>query len=367
MWRRATRRPNAAARRVDAARVIRAPRPPHAAAQPTRAARGLPCLGLVTLSGCGHGASALTGSGPAATTIASLTWVLIGILATIYILVMVALIHALSHRRRPTLAPGAPRGDRGALAAVVTAGAVVPFIVLTALLLATLNVLAVVLPVQTPEALTIDVRGQQWWWEFEYGGGTDTMRTANELHIPTGRRVMLRLHAHDVIHSLWVPALHGKLDLIPGKTNVTWLQADHAGVYRGQCAEFCGIQHAQMAFLVIAQPPAEFDAWLGAQRQPALPPGDEQARRGERLFVDRGCASCHTVRGSLAFFGRLGPDLTHVASRRTLAAGALDNSRGALAGWIANPQILKPGNRMPHTPLAVEDFHAIVHYVSALR
>jgi cytochrome c oxidase subunit 2 len=335
--------------------------------QPAHAVRGLQCLCLVALSGCGHGVSVLTGAGPAAATIASLTWVLIGILATIYILVMVALTHALSRGGRRTLPPGAPRGDRGALAAVITAGAVVPFIVLTALLLVTLNVLAVVLPTPTPDALVVDVRGQQWWWEFEYGSETDTMRTANELHIPIGRRVMLRLHAHDVIHSLWVPALQGKLDLVPGKTNVTWLQADHAGVYRGQCAEFCGIQHAQMAFLVVAQPPSEFDAWLVAQRQPSVPPADEQGRRGERLFVDRGCASCHTVRGSLAFFGRFGPDLTHVASRRTLAAGALDNSRGALAGWIANPQILKPGNRMPHTPLAVEDFHAIVHYVSALR
>ncbi|HUG38359.1 MAG TPA: cytochrome c oxidase subunit II, partial [Candidatus Limnocylindrales bacterium] len=212
-----------------------------------------------------------------------------------------------------------------------------------------------------------DVRGQQWWWEFEYDGGTHAMRTANELHVPTGRRVVLRLRAHDVIHSLWVPALQGKLDVIPGKTNVTWLQADHPGVYRGQCAEYCGIQHAQMAFLVVAQPPEEFDAWLRAQRQPAVPPADDEARRGERLFVDRGCASCHTIRGSLAFFGRFGPDLTHVASRRTLAAGVLDNSRDALARWVANPQGLKPGARMPHVPLAAADFQAILHYVSALR
>jgi cytochrome c oxidase subunit 2 len=328
--------------------------------------RGFPWLGLVALSGCGPGTSALTGSGPAATTIASLTWALIGILVMIYVLVMVALVYAVSRRDRGTLAPGAERGDRAALAAVITAGAIVPFLVLTGLLLVTLNVLAVVLPVQSPNALAIEVRGQQWWWEFEYDGQAG-VRTANELHIPTGRRVVLRLHAHDVIHSLWVPALQGKLDLIPGKTNVTWLQADRPGVYRGQCAEFCGIQHAQMAFVVIAHPPAEFEAWLLAERQPAVAPADEQARRGERLFVDRGCASCHTIRGSLAFFGRFGPDLTHVASRRTLAAGVLDNSKGALAGWIANPQTLKPGSRMPHTPLAVDDFHAIVHYVSALR
>lgn len=363
MWRRPTRRPSAAVRSADARRVNRAHRPRKGVAL----SRWLKGAGLVALSGCGHGSSALTGAGPAATTIATLTWVLIGILAAIYVVVIAALIHALSHGNRDTLAPGAPRSDRTALAAVVTAGAVMPFLVLTALLFVTLNVLAVLLPARTPDALSVDVKGQQWWWEFEYSGDAGTVRTANELHIPTGRRVVLRLRAHDVIHSLWVPALQGKLDLIPGKTNVTWLQADHPGVYRGQCAEFCGMQHAQMAFLVIAQPPAEFDAWLHAQRQPAVSPADEQARRGERLFVDRGCASCHTIRGSLAFFGGFGPDLTHVASRRTLAAGVLDNSPGALAGWIANPQTLKPGSRMPHTPLAADDFHAIVHYVSALR
>jgi cytochrome c oxidase subunit II len=352
--RRTTRRPHAAARPADTGRV-------------NRARSWLGCLSLFALSGCGGGSSALTGGGPAATTIASLTWVLVGILAAVYLVVMAALIHAVSRGRRHTLEPGAPRADRGALVAMVTAGAIIPFMVLTALLLATLHVLAVVLPVQTPDALAIEVRGQQWWWEFEYGGDGGAVRTANELHIPTGRRVILRLHAYDVIHSLWVPALQGKLDLIPGKTNVTWLQADRPGIYRGQCAEFCGIQHAQMAFVVIAHPPAAFDAWLLAERRPSVPPADDQARRGERLFVDRGCASCHTIRGGLAFFGRFGPDLTHVASRRTLAAGVLDNSRGSLAGWIANPQTLKPGSRMPHTPLAVEDFHAIVHYVSALR
>jgi cytochrome c oxidase subunit 2 len=330
----------------------------------SRARSRLACLGLFALAGCGSGPSALTGAGPAATTIASLTWVLVGILAVIYLLVMAALIYSVSRRRPPALEPGAPRADRTALTSVLTAGAIIPFVILTALLLATLHVLAVVLPAETPDALAVEVRGQQWWWEFEYGG---SVRTANELHIPTGRRVVLRLHAHDVIHSLWVPALQGKLDLVPGKTNVTWLQADRPGVYRGQCAEFCGIQHAQMAFVVIAHPPAEFDAWLLAEQKPAAAPADEQARRGERLFVDRGCASCHTIRGSLAFFGRFGPDLTHVASRRTLAAGVLDNSRDALAGWIASPQTLKPGSRMPHTPLATGDLDAIVHYVSALR
>jgi cytochrome c oxidase subunit 2 len=332
-----------------------------------RARHAPPCVLAVALAGCGQASSALPGAGPAAAIIAGLTWVLVGVAATIYLVVVAALIHAVTHRSRRTLEPGAPRSDRAALIAVVSAGAIIPFIVLTAILLATLHVLAAVLPAPTADDLTIEVRGQQFWWEFEYGADTGSVRTANELHIPTGRRVVLRLHAYDVIHSLWVAPLQGKLDLVPGKTNVTWLQADHPGVYRGQCAEYCGIQHAQMAFVVIAHAPAAFDAWLAAERQPAVAPADDQARRGERLFVDRGCAGCHTVRGSLAFFGRFGPDLTHVASRRTLAAGVLDNSRDALAAWIAQPQTLKPGSRMPHTPLADDDLHAIVQYVSALR
>jgi cytochrome c oxidase subunit II len=332
-----------------------------------RARQALPCVAGVVLAGCGHGSSALPGAGPAATAIAGLTWVLLGVAATIYVVVLAALIYAVFHRTRGTLEPGAPRGDRAAVVVMVTAGAVIPFVVLTAILLATLHVLAAVLPAPSADALTIEVRGQQFWWEFEYGGQTGSVRTANELHIPTGRRVVLRLNAHDVIHSLWVAPLQGKLDLVPGKTNVTWLQADRPGVYHGQCAEFCGIQHAQMAFLVIAHTPADFDAWLLAEQQPAAAPVDEQARRGERLFVDRGCAACHTIRGSVAFFGKFGPDLTHVASRRMLAAGLLDNGRDALTLFIANPQALKPGSRMPHTPLAHDDLNAIVQYVSALR
>jgi cytochrome c oxidase subunit 2 len=332
-----------------------------------RAWHPVSCVVVVALAGCGHGSSALPGAGPAATAIAGLTWVLVGIAATIYLIVLAALIYAVFHRSRRTLEPGAPRGDRAAVVVMVTAGAIIPFVVLTAILLATLHVLAAVLPAQSADALTIEVRGQQFWWEFEYGGPAGSVRTANELHIPTGRRVVLRLHAHDVIHSLWVAPLQGKLDLVPGKTNVTWLQADRPGVYRGQCAEFCGIQHAQMAFVVIAHTPPEFDAWLLTERQPAAAPVDEEARRGERLFLDRGCASCHTIRGSVAFFGKFGPDLTHVASRRTLAAGLLGNGRDALARFIANPQAVKPGSRMPHTPLTDDDLHAIVQYVSALR
>lgn len=326
----------------------------------------LALLGLGVLAGC-RGPSALLPAGPGAQSIASLTWLLLAVLTAVYLAVIGALIIA-ARRRRPARAEDdRPRSDRRAVAAVIAAGAVAPALVLVVFFVATLRTLADVLPAPSPDVLTVEVTAHQWWWEFDYGGDPP-LRTANELHIPVGRRVILRLHARDVIHSLWVPALHGKLDLIPGTTNVTWLQADRPGVYRGQCAEYCGVQHAQMALSVVAEPSGQFAAWMQAQRRPAAPPVDERAQRGARLFLDRGCAFCHTVRGNpLAFFGRVGPDLTHVASRRTLAAGVLRNSKGALAGWIANPQALKPGNRMPRIDLPPDEFHAILAYVDGLR
>jgi cytochrome c oxidase subunit II len=163
-----------------------------------------------------------------------------------------------------------------------------------------------------------------------------------------------------------VPNLHGKRDLVPGYTNHLWIQADTPGVYRGQCAEFCGHQHANMSFVVVAQPVAEFQAWLQHQRRPAQEPGTELQRRGREVFLQTPCASCHTVRGTDAG-SRLGPDLTHVGSRLTVAAGTLPNTRGHLAGWIADPQSVKPGARMPTSPLAPEDLQAVLAYVRSLR
>jgi cytochrome c oxidase subunit 2 len=169
----------------------------------------------------------------------------------------------------------------------------------------------------------------------------------------------------DVIHSFWVPSLQGKLDLIPGKTNVTWVRGDRAGVYHGQCAEYCGIQHALMRLIVVVQPPDEFDAWLAAQRAPAAAPADPRGQRGQQLFFTH-CAQCHVVRGTPAFFGHVGPDLTHLGSRRMLGAGTVPNTREHLARWLADPQAVKPGNLMPRIPLAPEDFHALLDYLAGL-
>jgi cytochrome c oxidase subunit II len=304
----------------------------------------------------------LAPAGPAAADIASSTWLLILGAAVVYLIVLGLLGWALWHRR---VGPAGTSERRARW--LVGAGAIATGVLVTVLTILSLQSLAAVLH-PAPPALTIEITGHQWWWAVRYLGTTpqDATETANEIHVPVGRRVAVRLHSRDVIHSFWVPQLQGKLDLVPGKVNVTWIQADRPGIYRGLCAEFCGLQHARMGFLLVAQPADEFEAWLSRQRAPAAEPIDDVAQRGRRLFLDRGCAFCHTVRGTSAFFGRDGPDLTHVASRRTLAGATLTNVGGHLAGWIANPQALKPGTRMPQVPLEPAEFHAVLRYLQGL-
>jgi cytochrome c oxidase subunit 2 len=216
--------------------------------------------------------------------------------------------------------------------------------------------------------LIVRVVGHRWWWEIKYltQPPSDEVVTANELHIPTGRRVRLELASADVIHSLWVPNLQGKMDLVPGRTSLMWLEADRPGISRGQCAEYCGLQHTRMAFLVVAEPPAQFERWLANQRQLAAAPSDEVAQRGQASFLASSCGYCHSVRGARTV-GLLAPDLTHVASRRAIAAGTLPNTRESLTAWIADPQHVKPGNLMPRVPLAPADVRAIVAYLETLR
>jgi cytochrome c oxidase subunit 2 len=190
--------------------------------------------------------------------------------------------------------------------------------------------------------------------------------TANELHIPVGQPVLLELISRDVIHSFWAPALHGKRDLIPGHDSTTYIQADAPGRFRGQCAEFCGAQHAKMGFLVIADSAADFQAWLTRQRQPAAPPATAAAAHGQQLFLHGTCPMCHTIAGTPAG-ATMGPDLTHVGSRATIGAGTLANQAATLAGWIRDPHDSKPGNRMPPAPLPASDVQDLVAYLEALR
>ncbi len=192
--------------------------------------------------------------------------------------------------------------------------------------------------------------------------------TANQLHLPVGRPVELRVTSADVIHSLWVPNLNGKTDLLPEKINVTWIEAQQPGIYRGQCAEYCGLQHARMGLVVVALPRDQYDSWVSARQLPSSAPTSEHLQRGRELFFESGCNNCHTLRDAPAQGqGEVGPDLTHIASRQTLGAGVLANNRGNLSGWIANAQAIKPGNLMPPSYLESEDLHALVDYLMTLR
>lgn len=309
----------------------------------------------------------LGGDGPKAVATASLTWGLLAIsVIVVVIIAILVLVGVLAKRARgwTALPPVERRGDG---IRWIQIGVALTAVALLVSLIWTLQTLAAVNdPGRKPE-LTIKVTGEQWWWKAAYGDGdpSRTFVTANEIHIPTGRPVRVQLLASDVIHSFWVPALAGKTDAIPGQTNVTWLQADRPGVYRGQCAEYCGAQHAHMAFEVVAQTPAAFEAWRRAQLAPAADPSSPDAQRGQGLFVFH-CGACHAVRGTEAG-GTVAPDLTHLMSRRTIASGALANTRANLSGWIGNPQAIKPGTHMPVLYLSGPDLADIRSYLETLR
>ena len=287
--------------------------------------------------------------------------------AVVFVLVVLALLLSVFRRRDSEAAESDPGRERSLTTAVSIATA------LTVLILFGFLVYDVAVGRQLTrglgkDALQVRVIGHQWWWELQYRDSVaqNWFTTANELHIPVGRPVALELLSTDVIHSFWPPTVSQKRDLIPGKDNSLWLQADTAGVYRGQCAEYCGQQHAKMAFLVIAQRPDSFAGWLAAQRDTALTPTTELARRGQEVFLASSCVMCHAIAGTPAG-SRVGPDLTHLASRRTIAAGTLPNTRGNLAGWIVDPQKIKPGTRMPPNQLKPADLQALLAYLETLK
>jgi cytochrome c oxidase subunit 2 len=308
---------------------------------------------LLLLSGCASEASVLRPSGPAAARIANLWWLMLTLATIIFVAVIGLLLLALFRRRR---------GEAQGRLFIVGGGIALPVAVLAVLFgltLWTMNALAA-----PPTTVTVRVTGWQWWWEVHYPEAN--FYTANEIHIPVGQPVRLELGSGDVVHNFWVPELQGKFDLIPGRTQAVWLQADEPGVYQGMCAEFCGLQHAKMRFVVVAQPPDEYAAWVAQQQRQAAAPATELQLRGQQIFLGSACVYCHAVAGTNAT-SRFGPDLTHIASRQTLAAGVLENNRGNLAGWILNPQTLKPGNKMPPTALSGEDLQALLAYLETLE
>ena len=283
--------------------------------------------------------SALNPQGPHAAVIAEITWVLIVGSAAIFAIVVAVALYALFGRRENTR-----RLSHKAL--VVGGGIVFPLLVLSTLLVYSVVRAGALEAARDENVLRIEVIGEQWWWRVRYldDGGRRDFETANEIHIPVGRPVEIALQTGDVIHSFWVPSLAGKLDAIPGRINRLRIMADAPGAYRGQCAEYCGGPHALMAFLVVADAPVRYAEWAAQEREPAAQAVGSLAA-AETLFLSR-CAACHTIRGTAAR-GTLGPDLTHVGSRRAIAAGLLPTNAGTLGGWIASSQHLKPGNLMP--------------------
>jgi cytochrome c oxidase subunit 2 len=295
-------------------------------------------------------------------------WICMGVFAAILVALLVALMRA------PRGAPGAaPRpshalgGERAARrwTTWATVGSAGLLVLLLGADMATDRALSR-LPATDP--LRIEMTAQQWWWEARYldAQGHPEFAVSSELQVPVGRPVVVTLKSTDVIHTFWVPSLHGKKDMLPGRSTQLLLRADKAGTYRGECAEFCGLQHALMAFSVSAVPPEAYAQWRARQQAPAAAPAGQDAVRGRELFLSSNCAQCHTVRGTTAM-GSLGPDLTHVGSRSLLAAGTVANEPAKLAAWIVEPQSLKAGSTMPSSRLPPDDVRALVAYLGGLQ
>lgn len=301
-------------------------------------------------------------AGPQAARLASLGWTMIAIATIVFVVVMGILLVPI-WRRRGAAAVDGPPAAVNERAWVLYGGAAVPALILAGVFVLTLGAYRASAP-DARAPITVEVIGHQWWWEVRYPDAH--IRTADEIHLPVGQPVKILLRSDDVIHSFWVPNLAGKTDAIPGITNATWLQADTAGTWRGTCAEFCGMQHAHMALSVVAQAPGDFARWMQNERATSVPPADSATLEGEHVFLTTQCVYCHTVRGTPAG-GRVGPDLTHIASRLTLAGGTLTNTRGNLAGWILNPDRIKPGTKMPAVPLSGGQLQAIVTYLESLK
>lgn len=305
---------------------------------------------------------ALDPAGPFAGSINTLSWVLFAMGGAVLLIVLVALGVGL-------FGPARWRRRLGRERLIWIGGLGFPIVVLSAVLVYGLALTTHLSAPSGEGEMRVRVIGEMWWWRVAYldAEGAEAVQSANEVRIPVGVPVTLELESADVVHSFWVPRLGGKVDMIPGRRNIMRIQADEAGVYGGQCAEYCGGPHALMGLVVIAMPPEAFEAWLAAEAGPAPVPADALAARGADIFAASGCGACHTVRGTEAN-GLAGPDLTRVGARRTLGAGILPNNRGTLAGWVADSQTIKPDNRMPAYPVfSGEELQALSAYLEGLE
>jgi cytochrome c oxidase subunit II len=339
----------------------------------TRAWRMVPAAALVpgmTMAATLH--DALQPAGPQAGHIHAL-WLLLLAVCTLVLVLVTAAVLIVVYRapradaRTPADAGALRRDERGLRRAVGTAIAI-SVVLLGVLFVATVVTDRALAQLPVNNALHIKLTGHQWWWEATYDDPqvSNVFSTANELHIPVGRPVLLTLEAGDVIHSVWLPSLAGKKDLIPGRTATLALRADQPGIYRSACAEFCGYEHARMVLLVFADPPAQYEQWVEHARTPAPPPDSDATRRGQQVFLQSTCAMCHAISGTAAN-GKHAPDLTHIASRQTIAAGTLSNTPSVLAAWISDPQQFKPGVDMPPNGLPPDDLGSLVAYLGTLK
>jgi cytochrome c oxidase subunit 2 len=322
------------------------------------------------LTACEPQQSTFNSHGPAAEQIADLSW-LMTILFLVVTIVMWVLIAWAAKRRRGTFDKHAPVDVGGGQKWIAVGGLAVPLIILTVIFVLGLNLLAQ-FPIHGPHHSMkpqILIIGHQWWWEVHYlnDSADQEVTTANEIHIPINRPINIQLESHDVMHSFWIPALHGKVDLIPGHTNFVRIEASQPGNFAGQCAEYCGAEHARMRLLVVAQPAEEYAAWLDQQRKPASEPVSADAIAGEQTFLAGPCIMCHQIRGTAAG-GRVAPDLTHFASRQYIAANFYPNNNAYLEAWITHAQALKPEAEMPDlTQFSGEELRDMVAYLRQLK
>jgi cytochrome c oxidase subunit II len=328
----------------------------------------------ICLAGCANVPSPLAPASPSAKATTDLTWIIFGIATVVFVVVEgLLLVAALKFRRKSASGlqkdslPKQIEGNRW----LEIGWTLTPVIVLAAVYLISVNVLREIayLPntssqtVDDPPPIHVRVVGHQWWWEIQYP--ELHIVTANEIHVPLNTVIDIDLESADVIHSFWVPQLGGKIDAIPGHVNHTWFEATQAGSYHGQCAEYCGLEHADMRFEVVAETPDQFQTWVVLQQAPAiLATGD--AAKGEQVFMSSACTSCHTISGTNAQ-GKVGPDLTHFGSRQIFAGGVMENTPQNLAEWLANPQKVKPGTQMPDLGLSPDQISTLVAFLESLK
>jgi cytochrome c oxidase subunit 2 len=327
-------------------------------------------LWVAALAGCTGNQSALNPAGDQARNIGGLWWLFFWVLAAIY-LIVIALLLVVTFRKTsdqtvPILTPD-PKTEKR-LSRIVSSAVAITVLILFIFLICDFSTGRAMHASPDPQPLQIKIIGHQWWWEVKYQDPTPSqiVTDANEIHLPVGKTVQFELESPDVIHSFWAPNFHGKKDLIPGHPTISHFRAERPGTFHGQCAEFCGAQHAHMRFTVIAQSQADFQSWLESARKSAPEPATDAQKKGQAVFLNSTCILCHTISGTPAR-GTIGPNLTHIASRSTLAADSVPNGRGQLAGWIVDPHGIKPGVRMPQNPLDPASLQALLEYLESLK